>query len=342
MRAPLVSVIVLNYNGLVFVENCVRSVLESDYSAFEVVVVDNGSTDGSYEALCRSFSQAAKVRIVRNKRNLGFALGNNVGYRNSKGDIVAFLNLDTVVERTWLRELVHALISNDKVGAAHSRQMSLRDRSRLESLGAYMDPLGFVYPRAWWTRKRSPLGSVEEDEPFYPDGGSMALWRSAIEKVAIQGEPFDSDYFLYFEDNDLGWRLRLGGYRIACVPASVLYHYRGASASATSLYWRTFSFAKNRLFTLIKNYDTRNLIRFLPPVVFLEIARVVLLLRKQSPRARAKLRALFWCLTNLKQIWKKRLYVQSFVRAVPDSEVMKYMVRPNLSLLRRRGFGALY
>jgi GT2 family glycosyltransferase len=342
MGAPFVSVIVLNYNGLVFVEHCVRSVLESDYPGFEVVVVDNGSTDGSYEALCQSFSQAAKVRIVRNDRNLGFALGNNVGYRSSRGDIVAFLNMDTVVERTWLRELVDALISNNKVGAAHSRQMSLKNKARLESLGAYMDPLGFVYPRAWWAREQSPLGRVEEDEPFYPDGGSMALRRSAIEKVAIDGQPFDGDYFLYFEDNDLGWRLRLGGYRIVCVPASVIYHYRGASASATALYSRTFSFAKNRLITLIKNYDTRNLIRFLPPAVFLEIARVVLLLPKQSSRARAKLGALFWCLMNLKQIWKKRLYVQSFVRAVPDSEVMKYMVRPNLSLLRRRAFGALY
>jgi GT2 family glycosyltransferase len=220
--------------------------------------------------------------------------------------------------------------------------MSLKNKARLESLGAYMDPLGFVYPRAWWAREQSPLCRVEEDEPFYPDGGSMALPRSALEKVAIDGQPFDADYFLYFEDNDLGWRLRLAGYRILCVPASVLYHYRGASASATSLYARTFSFAKNRLFTLIKNYDMRNLSRFLGPVVFLEIVRVALLLPKQPSRARAKLGALFWCLANLKQIWKKRMYVQSFVRAVPDSEVMRYMVRPNFSVLRRRGFGALY
>jgi hypothetical protein len=341
LTVPLVSVVILNYNGLRFAEQCVRSVLGSDYSNFEVVIVDNGSTDGSYQVLCRWFSSIANVRIVRNDRNLGFALGNNVGYRSSRGDVVAFLNVDTIVERTWLRELVHVLMSDNRVGAAHSRQMSLKNKARLESLGAYMDPLGFVYPRAWWARQQSPLGRAKEDEPFYPDGGSMALRRSAIERVAIDGQPFDGDYFLYFEDNDLGWRLRLAAYRIVCVPASVLYHYRGASASATSLYARTFSFAKNRLSTLIKNYDMRNL-RFLAPVVFLEIVRVVFLLPKQPSRARAKLGALFWCLTNLKQIWKKRLYVQSFVRAVPDSDVMKYMVQPNLSLLRRRGFGALY
>jgi GT2 family glycosyltransferase len=335
-------VIILNYNGLEFVQQCVQSVLESDYRNFEVIVVDNASTDGSYEAVCKWFSRVEGVRIVRNKRNLGFASGNNVGYMSSTGDIVAFLNMDTVVERTWLRDLVHVLISDDRVGAVHSRQMSLRDRTQIESLGAYMDPLGFVYPRAWWACGQSPLSRVDEDEPFYPDGGSMALRRSVIEKVAVNGQPFDGDYFLYFEDNDLGWRLRLGGYRVVCVSVSVLYHYRGASASATSLYSRTFSFAKNRLITLIKNYDLLNLIRFLPPVVFLEIARVVLLLPKQSPRARAKLGAMFWCLTNLRQIWKKRLYVQSFVRAVPDSEVMRYMVRPNLLVLRRRGFGALY
>jgi hypothetical protein len=342
MDAPLVSVIVLNYNGLAFVEHCIRSVLDSDYTTFEVVVVDNGSTDGSYEGLCEWFSHVGKVRIVRNDRNLGFALGNNVGYMSSRGDIVAFLNIDTVVERTWLRDLVHILISDDRVGAVHSRQMSLRDKTQIESLGAYMDPLGFVYPRTWWACGQSPLSRVDKDEPFYPDGGSMALRRSAVEKAGINGQPFDSDYFLYFEDNDLGWRLRLAGHAIVCVPSSVIYHYRGASASTASSYSRTFSFAKNRLVTLIKNYNLLNLMRFLPQVVFLEIARVVLLLPKQSHRARAKLRALFWCLTNLKRIWRKRLYVQSFVRAVPDSEVMKYMVRPNLWLLRRRGFGALY
>jgi hypothetical protein len=334
-------VIILNYNGIEFVEQCVRSVLKSDYPNFELVVVDNASTDGSYEAVRQSFSRVGKVRAFRNERNLGFALGNNVGYMNSKGDIVAFLNVDTMVERSWLRELVDVLISDVRVGAVHSKQMSLRDRSQLESLGAYMDPLGFVYPRAWWAHTQSPLGRAA-DEPFYPDGGSMALRRSALEKVAIDGQPFDGDYFLYFEDNDLGWRLRLAGYKIVCVPASVLYHYRGASASAASLYARTFSFAKNRLFTLIKNYDMKNLSRFLAPVVFLEIVRAVLLLPKQPSRARAKLGALLWCLVNLKQIWKKRLYVQSFVRAVPDSEVMKYMVRPNFSVLRKRGFGALY
>jgi hypothetical protein len=317
-------------------------VLDSDYPNFEVVIVDNCSTDGSYEVLCHSFSSIANVRIVRNDRNLGFAVGNNVGYMSSRGDIVAFLNMDTMVERTWLRDLVHVLISDHRVGAVHSRQMSLRDRTQIESLGAYMDPLGFVYPRAWWACGQSPLSRVDKDEPFYPDGGSMALRRSTVEKAGINGQPFDGDYFLYFEDNDLGWRLRLAGHGILCIPSSVIYHYRGASASTASSYSRTFSFAKNRLVTLIKNYDLVNLMRFLPQVVFLEIARVVVLLPKQSSRARAKLGAMFWCVTNLKQIWKKRLYVQSFVRAVPDSDVMKYMVRPNLLLLRRRGFGALY
>jgi cellulose synthase/poly-beta-1,6-N-acetylglucosamine synthase-like glycosyltransferase len=100
-RADLrfVSVIILNCNGLRFAEQCVRSVLDSDYSKFEVVVVDNGSTDGSYEGLSQSFSSAPNLKIVRNYRNLGFAEGNNVGYRNSKGEIVVFLNVDTRVER---------------------------------------------------------------------------------------------------------------------------------------------------------------------------------------------------------------------------------------------------
>jgi hypothetical protein len=326
---------VLNYNGLKFVEQCLRSVLVSDYPSFEIIVVDNASTDGSYELLRQSFGKIVNVRIMRNERNLGFAEGSNVGYRNSRGDIIAFLNVDTVVERTWLTELVHALILDQRVGAVLSRQMSLRNKTQLESLGAYMDPLGFVYPRAWWVGEQSSPHREEEDEPFYPDGASMALRRSVLEEVAIDGQPFDGAYFFYFEDNDLGWRLRLRGYRILCVPTSIVYHYRGGSAGETSSYLRTFSFAKNRLMTLVKNYSLLSIVRYLPLVILLEIPRLVTLLPESPASSLAKLKAYWWCLSNFRVIWRKHEYVQSRIRTAPDSEVVRHMFTTNFSALRQ-------
>jgi hypothetical protein len=328
-----VSVIILNYNGLRFVEQCVRSVLDSDYPKFDVILVDNGSTDGSYDLIRQSFSNTPNVRIVRNDQNLGFAQGNNVGYRYSTGDIVVFLNVDIVVEPEWLRELVHAIVSDDSVGGVQSKQMSLKNRNRVESVGAYMDRLGFVYPTAWWSS--SPRGVEQRDEPFFPDGGAMAFPRTVLEEVALDGQPFDRDYFFYFEDNDLGWRLRLRKYSILCVPTSIVYHYRGGSASATSSYVRTFSFAKNRLMTLVKNYSLSSIIRYLPLVILLEIPRIVILLHESPARSLAKLQAYWWCLTNFREIWRKHELVQSRIRTVPDSEVVRHMLMTNFFALRR-------
>lgn len=324
---PPVSVVILNYNGLGFAEQCVRSVLDSDYPSLEVVVVHN--TDGSYEVLSQSFGMNLGVSIIRNERNLGFAEGNNVGYRKSKGVIVVFLNVDTRVERKWLSELVRALTSDAKVGGAQSKLVTLRERNRLDSLGFYMDALGFVYLRA------CESSSFSVGEPFYPDGASMAFRRSVLEEAALDGRPFHRDYFLYFEDNDLGWRVRLRGYSIVLVPSSVAYHFKGGSASSITDYVRIFSFAKNRLVTLIKNHSLRNLIRFLPLVVLLEMALAVFLLPEEPAKSMAKLRALLWRLSDLGKIWRKHVFVQSRIRAVPDSEIIRHMIPPNFSTLRQ-------
>jgi GT2 family glycosyltransferase len=321
-----------------FAEQCIRSLLNSDYPSFEIVVVDNGSTDGSYEVLSSLFGTIQNVRIVRNIRNLGFAEGNNMGYKNSKGEILLFLNVDTQVERTSLRELVRALASNDRVGGAQSKLVNLKDRNRLDSLGFDMDPLGFVYVHSCGS---SALGARRIEEPFYADGASMAFKRSVLSEAALDGLPFDQDYFLYFEDNDLSWRVRLRGYDIVTVPACIVYHYRGGSASSTSKYLRTFSYAKNRLVTLIKNYELGNLLRLLPVVVLLELVRIISLLDREPAKSLAKLRALLWCLTNLRRIWRKRLFVQYRIRTVPDSEVMRHMVPLDFSALKQT-YGALY
>lgn len=334
---PLVSVIILNYNGLKFAEQCVRSVLQSDYPNLEVVIVDNASTDGSYELLYRSFGSIPSVRILRNSRNTGFAEGNNVGYNNSKGDVLVFLNIDTRVERRWLSELVRALRA-ENVGGAQSKIMSLRDPRRVESVGHDIDWLGFVYSRPLhWAF--APIDHVQQ--LFYPEGASMAYKRAVLEEVCLAEGPFDSEYFFYFEDNDLGWRIRLRGYSIILVLPSVAYHYVAGSGSPAFRYAGTFSFSKNRMMTLTKNYGLRNLVWILPLAVLLEIFRAILLLAREPTRSLAKLTALLWWLRNLHKVWKKRVFVQSYIRKIPDSELMRHMLSPNFARLRR-SFDKLY
>ena len=163
----------------------------------------------------------------------------------------------------------------------------------------------------------------------------MAFKRKFVEEVSLGKVPFDSDYFLYFEDSDLGWRIRLRGYRIIFVPSSTVYHYRAGCASTASQYIGVFSFAKNRLSTLVKNYSLGNLFRVMPIVVLFETASLTVFLPRQPLKALAKLRALSWCLANLRQIWKKRLYVQTRIRSVGDSQITRHMIRPNFQAARR-------
>jgi hypothetical protein len=320
---PLVSVIILNYNGLRFAEQCVRSVLDSDYPNFEVILVDNGSVDGSYEVLSQSFGTVPKVRIVRNLTNLGFAEGNNVGYRSSKGDIVMFLNIDTKVRRNWLRPLVSSMVSNDKVGGAQCKLLSMENRDAIDSVGGFVDVLGYVYPNRSET--------IDKDhEIFYAEGAAMAFKRNVLREVAFDAGPFDRGHFLYYEDSDLCWRVRLRGYEIVLVPSSVAYHYRGGAGARHLGHVRTYYFTRSHILTLVKNYDLCNLMWHLPALLILELGHLIILFPSHPRRAIAKLAAIVWCLRNLRNAWTKRVFVQARLRKVPDAEVMRRMRRPNL------------
>ena len=331
LNLPLASVIVLSYNASMFVEQCVRSVLDSDYPNFEVIVVDNGSTDGSYELVRKLFGAIPNVRIIRNSRNLGFAEGNNVGYRNSRGDVLVFLNVDTVTEHDWLRRLVDVLNSDATIGVAQPRLVSMGHPGSVDSEGGYMDCLGYVYLYgSWYTTK--PIRKTTE--PFYAEGAALAIKRSVAESVLLGASIFDSDYFLYYEDSDLCWRVRLSDHRIVCVRESIVHHHRAYAAGGGS-YTSAYNFTKNHIATLIKNYGLRNLLRWLPLALLLESLHATLLVPHAGDIALAKIRAIFWCLMNFGQLWEKHVYVQRLIRRVPDSAIVRLMLRPDFRLLLR-------
>lgn len=326
MKLPRASVIVLNYNGAKFAQRCLDSVLASNYPNFEVIVVDNASTDGSYELIRELFSR--EVKLVRNSRNVGYAEGNNIGFRHSRGDIIAFLNIDTEVTENWLIELAKALVSTE-IGAAQSALFRLIDRRTIDSLGWTIDALGYGY--AIW------LEPQKKSEPFYGEGSAMAIRKETINEVLMNGVPFDSDYFLYCEDLDLSWRLRLRGYKVSLVPSSVVYHARSYGLGDDS-YHAVYYNSRNRITTLIKNYDLRHLLTWVPLLLVLEIARTFLFLYRKPFGAHAKLHGITWNLTNIKSTWRKRVLVQSNIRKISDSEIRMAMKRPN----PRRWFLSMY
>jgi GT2 family glycosyltransferase len=324
---PRLSVIVLNHNGIRFVERCISSIIATNYPCMEVIVVDNASVDGSYELLVSLTADRSNVRLIRTDRNLGYAGGNNMGYSLASGEILLFLNVDTVVSPDSLRELVAVFKSANTIAVVQPRLLSLSRNGKLDSDGGYLDRMGYVYTLGdWYGVKPTSIGP----EPFYAEGAALAIRREILEKVLLEGAPFDEDYFAYYEDSDLCWRVRLMGFGVVCAPTSIVYHYRSYvthKMDSTAVY----HFTKNHISTLLKNYGARNLMMWFPLMVFFEIIRVLIFLKTQPMSSRAKLLAFTWCLKKGRRLFTKRAMVQSKMRRVPDWRVTEWMVRPNFA-----------
>ena len=234
-RSPLVSVIVLGWNGREFLSDCLGSVLDQDLpsSEYEVLYVDNGSRDGSSEFVRTRFPD---VPVLALERNFGYAEGNNIGFRDTRGEFVVFLNQDTVAHRSWLRELVGGVRSTPDIRAAHANviQPWYPEHEGLErwapASSAYTAELNrFGYAK--YRKLESVSGPVDV---LFLHGVSIIIHRSVVDEL---GYIFDPEFFAYAEDMDLGLRIRALGYRCVVIPAAVVYHKHRLK---TDLSWATF------------------------------------------------------------------------------------------------------
>ena len=211
-KLPTVSVVVLNYNGLKHLEPCFTSLMELDYPAdkLQLVLVDNGSRDGSLDFMGAAFPS---VTVMSTGGNLGFAAGNNYGAERASGEYVAFLNNDTRVEREWLREMVKSLVAGKEDGVVCTSSLMLDWSGKkidFQAGGVNFHGFGFQpsYGRPYERTEIVPR------ELLFACGGSMLIDR----KLFLDVGGFDPDYFAFFEDVDLGWRLWILGYKVTLTP----------------------------------------------------------------------------------------------------------------------------
>lgn len=328
MRTPLVSVIVLNYNGKKHLETCLSSIKKTKYSNFETILVDNGSSDGSVDFVRRRFKW---VKVVVNEENLGFTEGNNIGYENSSGKYVVLLNNDTAVDPMWLSEMVKVLEKDKKIGACACKVKLFSKRSLFNSAGIELDIYGFASSRGLPSRNNyeEDVGQYDKvEEVFSAYGAAMMIRRSAIEEVGL----FNPDYKMWFEEIDFCWRLRLAGYKIFYTPKAVVYH-KLFSTRKTAIFSKKqkFFLERNRLRTMVQNYSLEMLIKILPFYMLLKLSELSLyLIFRKSGDAKAMIAAFFSNLGKLSCIAIERNHVQNKIRKVSDTEVMKHMKRTSL------------
>jgi len=244
MSEPItVSAIVVNFNGKGFVEEAVASLLEQDLAGVEVLVVDNGSSDGSDAALERSFGE--RVRLLRAGRNLGFGGGNNLAIRATRGRHVVLLNSDAVAAPGFLRELVAAADADPRIGMVAAKVLDYTRRDLLDTVGHLLYPDGLNRGRG---RLEPDRGQYDDcRRALFPSGAAALLRREMLNEVGL----FDESFFLYGEDADLGLRGRLAGWECALAPRAVAYHRYSMSTGAHSSL-KAFYVERNRLFVLVK------------------------------------------------------------------------------------------
>jgi GT2 family glycosyltransferase len=237
---PRVTVVVVTWQGAHLLGPCLDS-LERQTLPHEVVVVDNASTDGTPGVL----AAYPAVRVVRNATNLGFAGGAHRGLEAARGEWVAFLNNDAVAEPGWLAALVTAGDADPRVAAVTS-QLLLADTHppRVNNAGVVVLPTLYGADRA---AGADPAEVARPAEVFGFSGGAALVRRSAA--VAVGG--FPTRFFLYYEDTDLSWRLRLAGWSIRYEPSAVVHHLHAASSDASSSLF-AFHNERNRLLMLVR------------------------------------------------------------------------------------------
>ncbi|RPI54148.1 MAG: glycosyltransferase [Chloroflexi bacterium] len=259
---PRATVIVLAWNGVEYLDACLRSVLAQDHPDFEVLVVDNGSTDGSGELVATAFPQ---VRLIRNERNLGFAAGNNVGLRAAGGETLVLLNQDTVVQPGWLASLARALETLPDAGVVGAKILDPDGRTLQHAGGYVQHPLALGQHLGYGEIDEGQYDELREVE--YVTAASMAIKREVLADI---GE-LDTGFFPgYFEDVDFCYRARQAGYAVWYSPEAVLHHLESASMRRDSFRGHC-AYYRNRLRFALKSYSVPRLVQEFVPA---ELARI--------------------------------------------------------------------
>ena len=248
-RTPAVTALVLNWNGIRVVGDCVRSLQAQDYPALEVLVVDNASTDGSAEMLAREFP---RVRIHRNAANLGFGGGNNSGINRIETPYILMCNNDIDLRPDCVRRLVACLEANPQAGAA-APMIVLAASGLVDAAGIVVCPDGLALGGG---RAQPPDALRQGGEVFYVSDCCCLYRRAMLQDLRLpSGEIYDEDFFAYADETDMGWRAQRRGWKSLYVPEALVYHHHAASSGSVSPFLARLV-ERNRIWVAVKNFPT--------------------------------------------------------------------------------------
>ena len=286
---PKVSINILGYNSKKYIKQCLKAVFVQTYPNIEVIYIDNGSRDGSVEEVKNQQSKIENLRIVENKRNLGYAEGYNIGISKSLGEYILCLNPDVILDKNFVQAMVSFFEENKKVGAACGKLLKLKTNKRWEKTNI-IDSTGLLIFKSHRVVERGgeekDIGQYNQSQEIFGVSGAVAMFRrEALESVKLPIY-FDKDFLAYKEDIDLSFRLRHAGWRIYYNPSALAWHDRWETGSAekdkiskilqrrkTKLKFINYLSYRNHLFFILKNEWMVNLLIYFPWIFWYELKK---------------------------------------------------------------------
>ena len=252
-----ITAIIVNWNDKDVIVECIQSLLDQDKNEIDIIISDNGSKDGSIELIRARFPS---ITIIENGENLGFGSALNRGLAVAKGDYLLFLNSDLKLNPMCVGELVKLLESDSNTGGAIPKILYINQKNTINSLGVLINYTGIAYPNL--------LGQKDPgwEKPFESACGGIFMLRKEVYET-VGG--FDEDLFLYHEDHDLSWRIRLAGWSLQVAPQAIMYHHYKFNKGVLKYY----SSEKNRLYLLLKNMEIKTLALISPALIIVEFSQ---------------------------------------------------------------------
>ncbi len=297
--SPTTSIIIPNWNGAHHLPVCLDALRAQTYPHIEVILVDNGSTDGSQALVAEQYPE---VRLLALNRNLGLTGGNNAGFRVARGEILISLNNDTEADHRFVEAMVTALQEHPEAGLAAAKMLLFDRRDTLHSAGDGYGGDGIPFNRGVWQRDEGQF-----DEPgwiFGGCGGAVAYRRAMLDDVGF----FDESFFMYCEDVDLNWRAQLAGWKCWYTPDAVVYHKLSATGGGPIA---SFYTGRNTLWVIAKNYPGALLRKYWPRVFRAQwVVTRDALQAWRGEAARARLRGQIAGILGWPRMLKKRRAIQ--------------------------------
>lgn len=313
MNSPLVSIIIVNWNAEKYIEKCIDSLLFQTYNNFEIILVDNDSSDNSVNIVKTKYPN---VKIIQNNENLGFAEANNIGINFSSGELVALFNPDAVAEKNWLKILVTTLVNSNNIVGVAGKIYYLEEKFGKNTIFCTWSKIHPFSANPTNFHNDEPTSNVD-----YLSGAAVLLKREILEKIGL----LDKNYFLYFEETDLCARILRTGNHLTYIPTAIAWHaVSPLSDSSNKIYYME----RNKFRFALKNFD----ISYLPIfTLYYSGESLFIFLRDiknfNLKRTKIRLRALWWNMTNFSNTLKDRRHdlglikkfypLQSYNRSLP-------------------------